>query len=197
MSNKTRTRSLIRACRAAAAALIFASVAAPVLAAGGGGGGSGGAGGGGSGPILPCPRGQIRDGTGSCVDKSSQLLDDESRYAYGAFLAQSGRYSEAIDALSLAENKDDPRILNYLGYAHRQQGRFDVGLGYYRQALKVDPDFVLAREYMGEAFLALGEVGLAREQLGEIATRCGTDCMEYKLLAEAIADHEAALKRRS
>jgi len=178
--------------RTALVAAIVAGLAAPAYAAGGGNDDSTG----GSKPtIKPCPAGQARNWWGKCVDKSSNLLDEESRYAYGAWLAQTGRYGEAIELLSLAENKDEPRVLNYLGYAHRQLGRFEVGLGYYRQALAADPNYVRAREYLGEAYLVMGKPDLAREQLGEIAARCGTDCEEYRLLADAIADHEKAARR--
>jgi len=169
--------------------ILGAAAAGPAFAA---------ADGGGSGPVKSCPRGQILDGnTGKCVKQSSESLSDESRYVYGSWLAQTGRYGEAIEALSLVENKDDPRVLNYLGYAHRKLGRFEVGLGYYRQALAADPDYVKAREYLGEAYLVLSKPDLAREQLAEIGTRCGTDCEEYALLAEAIDDYDQALRRRS
>jgi tetratricopeptide (TPR) repeat protein len=191
--------------RFTAAAVLAAGLAAGAALAAGDGGGSGGsgsggsgssggssAGTGGSGPIMPCPRGQIRNNRGTCVTRSSGLLDDQSIYAYGAWLAQTGRYGEAIETLALVENKDDPRVLNYLGYANRQLGRFEVGLGYYRQALAADPDYVKAREYLGEAYVVLGQVDLARQQLGEIGTRCGTACEEYRLLAEAIGDYDRA-----
>ena len=67
--------------------------------------------------------------------------------------------------LSLAADKTDPRILNYLGYSHRKAGRVTVGLGYYQEALRHDPDYTLVREYMGEAYLQQGNVEAAKEQL--------------------------------
>lgn len=177
------------ACLVAASALLLAA-ASTVFAAGGGGDGDG--------PVKSCPRGELYDGrTGRCVKQSNEGLDDQSRYAYGSWLARSGRYGEAIEVLSLVEDKDDPRVLNYLGYANRQLGRFEVGLGFYRQALLADPDYSKAREYLGEAYLVLNKPGLAREQLREIGLRCGSECEEFGLLSEAIADYEAALERRS
>ena len=88
--------------------------------------------------------------------------------------------------LSLAADKTDPRILNYLGYSHRKSGRVLVGLGYYQEALRNDPDYTLVREYLGEAHLQLGDVAAARDQLGEIEKRCGTGCEEYVELAAQI-----------
>ncbi|MBA3449216.1 MAG: tetratricopeptide repeat protein [Pseudaminobacter sp.] len=157
---------------------------APAYAAGGGGD-----------PVPTCKEGQVYDKkTKKCVDQQGMgAIDDDSLYATGRQLALAGRYGEAITVLSLVENKADPRVLNYLGYAHRKQGRVLVGLGYYQEALRVDPDYTLVREYLGEAHLQLGDVASAREQLGEIEKRCGKGCEEY---AELSAQIDAYLKAR-
>jgi tetratricopeptide (TPR) repeat protein len=89
--------------------------------------------------------------------------------------------------LGYIADKEDPRVLNYLGYSHRKSGRIGVGLGYYQEALRIDPDYVLAREYLGEAYLTLGDVAAARNQLAEIEKRCGKGCREYSQLAEQLA----------
>ena len=90
--------------------------------------------------------------------------------------------------LQRAEDSDDPRVLNVLGFATRKQGRVDEGLTYYRRALAIDPNYVLAREYMGEAFLQKGDIASAQEQLSEIGSRCGTNCTSYGKLANLIAN---------
>ena len=117
------------------------------------------------------------------------IYDDESIYLAGRALAKAGRYDEAINILTMASDKTDARILNYLGYSHRKAGRAVVGLGYYQEALLNNPDYTLVREYMGEAYLMLGQVDKAREQLGEIAKRCGTGCAEYLQLSQNIDAH--------
>jgi tetratricopeptide (TPR) repeat protein len=88
--------------------------------------------------------------------------------------------------LQAISNKNDPRVLNYIGYSHRKSGRLDEAFGYYNKALQIDPNFVLAREYLGEGYVAAGRVDLAKLQLTEIANRCGTTCEEYQELAEHI-----------
>jgi hypothetical protein len=45
---------------------------------------------------------------------------------------------------------------------------------------------VLTREYLGEGYVAAGKMDLAKAQLTEIASRCGTTCEEYQELAEHI-----------
>ncbi len=121
------------------------------------------------------------------IIKKSSLVDDEDIYQTGRDLAIRGRYNDAIQVLSFAYDKSDPRILNYLGYAHRKAGRVDVGIGYYKEALEVDPDYTLVREYMGEAFLQKGDLASAKQQLDEIKNRCGIQCAEYAILADQIS----------
>lgn len=159
------------------AAFILSLLATPAFAAGDGGAGGG----------TTCQKGKVLDKkTNTCKDAARGAVDDDSFYEYGRALAHQGRYGEAIAVLSLAADKTDPRILNYLGYSHRKAGRVVVGLGYYQEALRQDPDYTLVREYMGEAYLQQGDLSAAREQLAEIAKRCGKGCREYALLSEQI-----------
>lgn len=160
-----------------ASILILSLGSLPAMAAGDGGGTS---------DAPTCREGLVWDKQqGKCVQQSSKL-DTDSIYEAGRDLAKAGRFSEAITLLSLAADRGDPRVLNYLGYSHRMQGRVSVGLGYYREALRVDPDYTLAREYMGEAYLQLGDRAGAEAQLAEIEKRCGTGCAEYAELSAQI-----------
>jgi tetratricopeptide (TPR) repeat protein len=149
----------------------------PAFAAGGGGGSG----------TEPCPQGEVRnEETGKCEKAGRGSHSDDVIFANGQALAKAGRFGEAISILSLAADKSDPRILNYLGYSHRMSGRVLVGLGYYQEALRANPDYVLVREYMGEAHLQLGDVEAAKGQLAEIEKRCGKNCAEYAELAGKI-----------
>jgi tetratricopeptide (TPR) repeat protein len=160
------------------ALLVLSMLATPAFTAGDGGGGGGN---------TTCPKGKVLDkATNTCKDAARGAVDDDSLYEYGRALAHEGRYGEAITILGLASDKADPRILNYLGYSHRKAGRVLVGLGYYQEALRQDPNYTLVREYMGEAYLQQGNVDAARGQLVEIGKRCGKDCREYALLSEQI-----------
>ncbi len=140
-----------------------------------------------------CKKGKVWDKRKKkCISaKKSSGLSDDNLFEAARDLAYHKRYDEAIDVLKLAENQNDPRILNYLGYSNRKLGRVEVGLAYYRTALKADPDYTLVREYMGEAFLQLGQVDKAREQLAEIEKLCGTDCREYAMLKNQIEAFKA------
>ncbi len=154
----------------------------PAMAAGGGDSGS-------SSKAKNCKRGEVWSRTqNKCVERSSSL-DRDTIYWAGRDLAEAGRYEEAIEVLSIGADRGDKRILNYLGYSHRKAGRIDVGLTYYRQALEIDPQYTLVREYMGEALLQKGDLKGALDQLAEIRRLCqGRGCGEYQELSGHIAD---------
>jgi len=122
-----------------------------------------------------------------CVKASSGVLPDEELYQQGRALAKEGEYDWALEVLALIQNQNDPRVLNYVGYSHRKSGRLETGIEYYRKALAINPNFVLAREYLGEGYAASGRIDLAKAELAEIEKRCGTSCEEYQDLSEAIA----------
>lgn len=175
-------------------ALAFAlAFAAPAFAAGGGGdggGGGGNSGGGGNGSptAQQCKKGTVwNKKTKKCVKIQSGILTDEDLYQQGRALAKEAHYDWAIEVLSAIQDQEDPRVLNYLGYSNRKAGRLDIGITYYRKALAIDPNFNLAREYLGEGYLAAGRVDLAMAELAAIAKSCGTGCEEYKELNAAIS----------
>jgi len=156
---------------------------------GGGGGSSGGGGKGGQGEhtVKKCKKNEVQDKkTKKCVKVSYGVLPDEDLYQEGAALAQAGEYDWALAVLAAIRNQDDPRVLNYTGYSLRKSGRLEEAIGKYRKALAINPNFVLAREYLGEGYAAAGRVDLAKAELTEIASRCGTTCEEYQELAEHI-----------
>lgn len=160
---------------AATASLAFA---APVFAAGGGSDGGGDA--------NQCPAGQVYDeATKSCVKKSSQLNDNQI-YLFARQYAYAGKYDEALDMLKRAGNQNDPRILNYYGYTNRKLGNVDVAMTYYKKAIALDGNYLLARSYMGQGLVLQGDIEGARVQLVEIRDRGGKDTYAYKALYEAL-----------
>jgi tetratricopeptide (TPR) repeat protein len=124
-----------------------------------------------------------------CQPHRAEATDDEI-YNAAYWLARNGKYAEALDVLKRAKDQNAPRILNETGFATRKLGDVDGALVYYRRALAIDPNYVFARAYMGEALLTRGDMAAARHELSEIAARCGTDCTAYVHLAEHIAEVE-------
>ncbi|HEX2842613.1 tetratricopeptide repeat protein [Hyphomicrobium sp.] len=122
----------------------------------------------------------------ACAPQNGQLSDDQI-YESAYLSAKNGNYQAAIAMASQAQNKEDPRILRVTGFATRKLGDVDGAMPYYQKALDINPGDTKTREYMGEAFLSLGELAKAREQLREIEKHCGVSCEDYQTLADAIA----------
>jgi tetratricopeptide (TPR) repeat protein len=113
-------------------------------------------------------------------------LSDQEIFYSGYWLARTGQYADALEILNKSVVKDE-RILTYIGFATRKLGDHQAAMGFYERALAMNPNYTVARAYMGEAFITRGNVAAARDQLGEIATRCGTTCAEYSELATELA----------
>ncbi len=124
----------------------------------------------------------------ACIDRQGTGLDDDGLYRLGRALAENNEFEAAISILYMAENRDDPRVLNYLGYSHRKAGRVDIALGYYRQALRIDPDYIVARSYMGMALVLEGDLEAAEDQLLEIRARGGKGSWAETALENALFD---------
>ena len=125
-----------------------------------------------------------------CMGQARPDVSDDAAYNAGYWLTKSGKYKEALAKFRQAKDQNDPKVLNYLGFTTRKLGRVEEALGYYRRALKIDPNYLQARAYMGEAFLQKGEPAKAKNQLREIEQRCGTACREYAELKREILKFE-------
>jgi len=80
---------------------------------------------------------------------------------------------------------------NLLGYGYRHLKRYDDALAAYEKALALDPNHRGAHEYIGEAYLQLGQLDKAREHLDALDRLCFFSCEEYRDLKRA---YEAALR---
>jgi tetratricopeptide (TPR) repeat protein len=133
---------------------------------------------------VSCGMGRVWSGEEqACIGDHSAALTDQAFYTEARARADEGRFHEALDLLARI-NK--PRVLNMIGYSTRKLGDLDKGLEYYHKALALDPDYLLAREYLGEGYLQKGDPVQAKGQLMEIAERCGNSWKEYDKLEKAI-----------
>jgi tetratricopeptide (TPR) repeat protein len=81
---------------------------------------------------------------------------------------------------------------NLYAYTIRKGPNPDMDLifKHYNEALRIDPRHRGAHEYIGEAYLMLGNVPKAKEHLGVLDRLCFFPCDEYTDLKKAIADYE-------
>jgi len=81
-------------------------------------------------------------------------------------------------------------------YSLRKGGTQDMDLVFkhYNEALRIDPRHKGAHEYLGEAYLMVGNVAKAREELSALDKLCFFGCSEYNELKKSISEHEAKAK---
>lgn len=145
----------------------------------------------GSGSTPTCRKGETYSRRQKrCVrDQSSELTVDDLVQTASAWAAV-GDYNHVIQVLWLTDGREDARVLNLLGFANRKLGRIDVGLSYYRQAIEMDPTYVLVRAYFAEGLLQVGDLDGAKAQLTKIAELCGdAGCAEHDELLQTIEQH--------
>ncbi|HEY3077593.1 MAG TPA: tetratricopeptide repeat protein [Burkholderiales bacterium] len=92
----------------------------------------------------------------------------------------------------------DPRNADYhslYAYSLRKSGaqEMDLVFKHYNEALRLDPKHKGAHEYLGEAYLMVGNVAKAKEHLGALDKLCFFGCSEYSDLKRAISEHESKL----
>ena len=89
----------------------------------------------------------------------------------------------------------DPRNADYhnlYAYSIRKGPNPDMSLVFqhYNEALAIDPKHRGAHEYLGEAYLMVGNLPKAKEELGVLDKLCFFSCDEYALLKKAVSDYE-------
>ncbi len=93
-------------------------------------------------------------------------------------------YHLAIVAKAEPTNAD---VQNLLGYAYRNQKKYELAFKYYGEALRLNPQHRGAHEYIGETYLLTGDKAKAQMHLAALDKICGKGCEEYQDLARAIA----------
>lgn len=127
----------------------------------------------------------------TCIGTPSQTASAAELFYAGYWLAKSGAYEKALSYL-MAGDQTDPRVVTYIGFSLRKLGKISKALPYYAKALTLNPNYNVARAYLGEAHLTKGDVAGAERELGEIAQRCGVHCAEHIDLAGHIAAYKSA-----
>jgi len=97
-------------------------------------------------------------------------------------------YSKAYDKLLKAYDKDkeNPDILNYLGFTLRKAGNFEEAEKFYLAGLEIKPDHKGINEYLGELYIKTNRIELAKERL-EVLKGC--KCEEIEELRELIENN--------
>ena len=123
------------------------------------------------------------------VETDPDLAATDEDYAAGRKAIVAKQWKEAIARLRKAEvrHPDHADLQNYLGYAHRNLKQFDAAFRYYKRAIELDPRHRGAHEYIGEAYLMVGDVPNAEKHLAALRAICMLPCEELTDLENAFA----------
>jgi tetratricopeptide (TPR) repeat protein len=135
-----------------------------------------------------CQNGQVWDEkTRACTDAKSGAFDNDTLYRAVRELAWAGRPEDALVVLAAMTEGETDRVLTYRGFALRKADRLEEGLAAYAAALAANPDNLLARSYLGQAYVEMGETALAEAELAQIRARGGAGRWPEVSLSRALA----------
>lgn len=99
----------------------------------------------------------------------------------------------AILEQGLQKSPNNADYHNLLAYSIRKGPNPDMSqvFKHYNEALRIDPKHKGAHEYLGEAYLMVGNLSKAKEHLAQLDKICFFSCSEFRDLKKAIADYEA------
>jgi tetratricopeptide (TPR) repeat protein len=124
-------------------------------------------------------------------DADDQALLADADYAAGLAALKAGDAAAALPRFRSALKRfpDAADLHNELGFAHRQVRQLDKAFEHYKRALAIDPRHRGAHEYIGEAYLMVGDVAGAERHLAALRSICTLSCDEFEELRKAIAAH--------
>jgi len=93
---------------------------------------------------------------------------------------------------AVARDSSNADYNNLYAYSIRKGANPDMSLVFkhYNQALSIDPKHKGAHEYLGEAYLMVGNVEKAKEHLAQLDKICFFPCAEFSELKTAISEFE-------
>lgn len=135
-------------------------------------------------PVVASAEGTSEQSTGGMLEQD---------YAAGLKAIEAEKWSEAIRLLSSAALRDtrNADLQNYLGFAYRNSGDLSNAFLHYNRALTLNPRHRGAHEYIGEAYLMIGNRAKAEEHLASLRKICLLPCEEYAHLEKKVAEHSS------
>lgn len=125
------------------------------------------------------------------TEEEADELRLEPDYAAGKKAIESHDWASAIRLLSSAALRDtrNADIQNLIAYAYRNSGDLALAFRHYNRALELNPRHRGAHEYLGEAYLMVGNLTKAEEHLAELKKICLIPCEETGHLEQKIVEY--------
>ena len=119
-------------------------------------------------------------GGGGKKKKKRSELEFFDGYKVARALVLEGKYADAIAAFKALDADDSAEVANYIGYANRKLGNYELARIWSEKALELNPKHVRTWQYFGMWHVEQGNMLKAADHLETIRALCGTDCREYQ-----------------
>jgi len=119
---------------------------------------------------------------------------EDPAYTQAVRAIEAGQYKAAIPLLEgvVARDQRNADAYNWLAYAVRKDGDPARAIPIYQKALALDPKHRGAHEYIGEAYLMIGDLKSAEQHLAALRNICLLPCEELQDLEREIARYKGA-----
>jgi tetratricopeptide (TPR) repeat protein len=133
-------------------------------------------------------------GGGGDANARSSASDPVIVAAQAAIDQKDWEAAQATLLKALAANGKNADYHNLYAYSMRKSANpnMEVVFSHYGEALRIDPKHLGAHEYLGEAYLQVGNLPKAKEQLAALNKLCFLGCEQYRDLKGAIAKYEVS-----
>lgn len=146
-----------------------------------------------------CAAMAVRAAGGGPVDIRPEAPKDPAIEAIQAAVGKSDwAQARELARAAVEKNPGNADYHNLYAYALRKgpSPEMDLVFRHYNEALRLDPRHRGATEYLGEAYLMVGNLDKAKQQLKRLDDLCFFACREYSMLKDAIADYEAKAAKK-
>ena len=132
------------------------------------------------------------DGGGSSGDSGMSVRNQDADFVAGVAAVKAKDWQQAVSRMGVYTQRrpEDADGWNQLGYALRMSGQIDPALDAYGKALKINPKHRGAHEYLGEAYLVMGDLPRAERQLQLLDGLCFFGCEEHRDLKRSISEYK-------
>jgi Tfp pilus assembly protein PilF len=140
--------------------------------------------------VIPSPFAHAAGGQPAEMPKAAQ--DPVIEKANAALDGKDWAGAQSVLRDALAANPGKADYHNLYAYSVRKGSSPDMSLVFkhYNEALRIDPNHRGAHEYLGEAYLMVGNVEKAKEHLAVLDKLCFLPCSEFSQLKKAVAEYK-------
>ena len=120
--------------------------------------------------------------------KKDAIIED----ARAAIAQKDWTRAQGVLQQGISRNAQNADYHNLYAYSIRKSASPNMNLVFkhYNEALRLDPNHRGAHEYIGEAYLMVGNLPKAKEHLSALDRLCFFPCSEYSDLKKAVAEFE-------